>query len=217
MSDPLSAPPATPRDDLGLSIDMLDVDRLREWARLLLLHGHEINHWCWWGSIPSVAGKMQIMATEMEKAIKDIGVLRAAVPAALAEPQEREELSILLRSANAEIKQLRHEWSVMARACGNYRSFGEALTPEAIERRRLIDNADYEVAARAIVERDALRALLSTQKAEPQPQEIIKSLRRWTTTGIFVLFAPKDNDEWVKWSDLVAALGDRGTAAEPKE
>lgn len=65
-------------NDLGLSIDMLDVDRLREWARLLLLHGDEINHWCWWGSVPSVASKMQIMATEMEKAIRDIGMLQRA-------------------------------------------------------------------------------------------------------------------------------------------
>lgn len=63
-----------PLDDLGLSIDMLDVDRLRDWARLLLEHGADISHW---GSVPFVVGKMQIMATEMEKAIRDIGVLRA--------------------------------------------------------------------------------------------------------------------------------------------
>lgn len=58
----------------------------------------------------------------------------------------------------AEIKQLRHEWSVMAMACGNWREFGNAITPEVAERRRLIDEADYQVAARAILERDALRA-----------------------------------------------------------
>lgn len=63
-------------DDIGLSIDMLDVDRLREWARLLLVHGADISHW---GSVPFVAGKMQIMATEMETVIRDIGTLRERV------------------------------------------------------------------------------------------------------------------------------------------
>jgi len=68
----------TPRqdDELGLSIDMLDVDRLREWARLLLVHGADIGHWA---SVPHVAGKMQTMATDLEKAVRDIGTLRARV------------------------------------------------------------------------------------------------------------------------------------------
>jgi hypothetical protein len=57
-----------------------------------------------------------------------------------------------------EIAMLRNEWSVMARACGNYRDFGMALTEEAKERRRLIADAEYEVAARAIIERASLRA-----------------------------------------------------------
>ena len=60
-------------DDVGLHVDMLDVDRLREWARLLLVHGPDIGHWA---SVPFVAGKMQILATELEKTIKDIGTLR---------------------------------------------------------------------------------------------------------------------------------------------
>lgn len=64
-----------PEDTRGLSIDMLDVDRLREWARLLLVHGADISHW---GSVPYVAGKMQTLATDIEKAIRDIGILRAA-------------------------------------------------------------------------------------------------------------------------------------------
>lgn len=61
------------RDDIGLSIDMMDADRLREWARLLLVHGADISHW---GSVPYVASKMQIMATDIEKAVRDIGALR---------------------------------------------------------------------------------------------------------------------------------------------
>lgn len=68
---------ACPGDsDLGLSIDMLDVDRLRDWARLILLYGPDISNW---GGTAFVASKMQIMATGMEKAIRDIGTLRAAL------------------------------------------------------------------------------------------------------------------------------------------
>ena len=77
----VSSSPSTPEsekrpqiaDDCGLSIDMLDVDRLREWARLLLVHGADISHW---GSVPHVASKMQILATSIEKAVRDIGELR---------------------------------------------------------------------------------------------------------------------------------------------
>lgn len=61
-------------DDLGLAVDMLDVDRLREWARLLLTHGADISHWA---SVPHVASKMQILATALEKVIHEIGTLRS--------------------------------------------------------------------------------------------------------------------------------------------
>jgi hypothetical protein len=60
--------------------------------------------------------------------------------------------------AEQENKQLTAEWSVMARACGNWRDFGTALTPEAVQRRQLIDDADYQAAARAIVQRNELEA-----------------------------------------------------------
>ena len=60
-------------DSTGLHVDMLDVDRLREWARLFLVHGCDISHW---GSVPHVAGKLQTLATELEKTIRDIGRLR---------------------------------------------------------------------------------------------------------------------------------------------
>lgn len=76
-------PHPSDEDDRGLSIDMLDVDRLRDWARLLLVHGADISHW---GSVPFVAGKMQIMATSLEKAIRDIGELRAASHPRAVEP-----------------------------------------------------------------------------------------------------------------------------------
>lgn len=61
------------QDGRGLAIDMLDVDRLREWARLLLVHGPDISHW---GSVQFVASKLQIIATCMEHTIRDVGSLR---------------------------------------------------------------------------------------------------------------------------------------------
>lgn len=90
MADPIPAPVSAPdqkatRDDLGLSIDMLDVDRLRQWAQLLLNHGADISYWA---SVPFVVSTMQILATNVEKAIRDIGVLRSALPASVAPPQE---------------------------------------------------------------------------------------------------------------------------------
>ncbi len=54
---------------------MFDVDRLRQWAQLLLNHGPDISYWA---SVPFVVSTMQALATSLEKAIKDIGVLRAA-------------------------------------------------------------------------------------------------------------------------------------------
>lgn len=73
---PMGQPEGLDLGDIGLSVDMLDVDRLREWARLLLVHGTDLGHW---GSVTHVAGKMQLIATGVEKAIEDIGRLRAAL------------------------------------------------------------------------------------------------------------------------------------------
>lgn len=85
-----SQPPQEKYDDIGLSIDMLDVDRLRAWAQNLLTHGPDISHW---GSVPFVVGKMQAIATGMERAIKDIGVLRSkpagSAPAPLPSANEK--------------------------------------------------------------------------------------------------------------------------------
>jgi NTP pyrophosphatase (non-canonical NTP hydrolase) len=89
-------PDLSPRDlrrlvdeDCGLSIDMLDADRLREWARLLLVHGADVSHW---GSTAFVASKMQTIATGIEKAVRDIGILRsAALPASATERQTEPE------------------------------------------------------------------------------------------------------------------------------
>jgi hypothetical protein len=64
-----------PEDALGLTIDMLDVDRLRQWANNLLIYGSDISAW---GDRVFVAGKMQEIATGVEKAVRDIGVLRSS-------------------------------------------------------------------------------------------------------------------------------------------
>lgn len=76
-------------DDIGLSIDMLDVDRLREWARLLLVHGPNVGHWA---SVTHLAGKMQLIATGIERAVRDIGTLRdVALRARPAEAEKGDE------------------------------------------------------------------------------------------------------------------------------
>lgn len=106
-SDPLSAGrvPETPvfqlepLDDLGLSIDMLDVDRLREWARLLLAAPCTSSPL---GRAVHVAGQMQILATNLERAIRDIGALRSRVGAARQEPpatqQERSDAESMIEN-----------------------------------------------------------------------------------------------------------------------
>ena len=60
-------------DDLGLSIDMLDVDRLKMWADRIETYGDRITEW---GSPQFVAEKMRDIASRMEEAIRDIGKLR---------------------------------------------------------------------------------------------------------------------------------------------
>jgi hypothetical protein len=62
-----------PDDEAGLSIDMLDVDRLRGWAHNILTHGGDISHWA---STKFVASKLETIAACMEVAIQDIGTLR---------------------------------------------------------------------------------------------------------------------------------------------
>lgn len=100
-SDPRDTSPEK-EDALGLSIDMLDADRLREWARLLLVHGADITHW---SSVPFVASKLQTIATGVEKAVRDIVTLRQG-----------------LAEKDAEIAELRaacYEWSAISTRSAN--------------------------------------------------------------------------------------------------
>lgn len=76
--------PLIDAEGLGLSIDMMDADRLRDWARLLLEHGPNISYW---GDRMFVVSKLQTIATGIEKAVRDIGTLRA-LSAALTQGHE---------------------------------------------------------------------------------------------------------------------------------
>jgi hypothetical protein len=71
-----SSPTGETRDDsTGLSIDMLDVDRLRSWADLIDIHGADITHW---GQVAFVVAKLREIADGVEQAVRDIGALRKA-------------------------------------------------------------------------------------------------------------------------------------------
>lgn len=103
--------------ELGLHIDMLDVDRLREWARLILEYGSDISHW---GDRFHVASKMQTMATCMEKEIRDVGLLRAW---AKSWPADYAALAAKLDSCERRIEALLDALSVIA-APGSTSEFG---------------------------------------------------------------------------------------------
>lgn len=69
----------TQREDLGLSIDMLDVDRVRKWAGLVEAHGDEVSKWA-----PTMAKEMNKLADNLDLAVREIGQLRSFLAGALA-------------------------------------------------------------------------------------------------------------------------------------
>lgn len=62
-----------PYDALGLSVDMLDVDRLRVWATNVETYGSELSQW---GSPGFVVAWIRGLADRLETTVRDIGVLR---------------------------------------------------------------------------------------------------------------------------------------------
>lgn len=79
MSNP--SPPLTDgrdrlREDIGLSIDMIDADRLRAWGRNIVQHGDRITEW---GSTHFVSQECQRLADAIAEAVTDIGQLRAEI------------------------------------------------------------------------------------------------------------------------------------------
>jgi hypothetical protein len=104
MTDPtLGVGEAAARDTLGLSFDMLDVDRLRQWASNVDTYGPDLTHWA---APRFVSEWLQDLADRLETAVRDIGVLRAqgeAVEAARAhrEPLEPSAGDLLIAAVDA--------------------------------------------------------------------------------------------------------------------
>ena len=61
------------QDDLGLSIDMLDSDRLRQWADNIEVHGGDVTYWA---SMLFLVTKLRELSSSVEQAVRDIGTLR---------------------------------------------------------------------------------------------------------------------------------------------
>lgn len=83
---PCAASPAD-LELLGLSIDMLDADRLRIWAEKIETHGADISHW---SSPVFVVKELRRMADGICAAVKDIGTLRATGEGARDDQDSRE-------------------------------------------------------------------------------------------------------------------------------
>ena len=82
---------STDTDSLGLSIDMLDADRLRQYAQNLLTYGPDITHWA---SVPHVVSKLQTIANGIENAVRDIGVLRQSTSPASPAATSADEIAV---------------------------------------------------------------------------------------------------------------------------
>lgn len=83
-------------EDCGLSIDMLDADRLRAWADKVEAHGADISHWA---SCAFVVAELRRIADGVSRAVDDIGSLRkqaALSPASDARPKQGEEWEVVL-------------------------------------------------------------------------------------------------------------------------
>jgi hypothetical protein len=92
------------RDALGLSIDMLDVDRLRTWSHNIITHGHDLTHWA---SAAFVAKWLWEFADRVESNVNDTGTLRQAARA-----------SDRLRVENAELRDRCNNLEQLIRAHG---------------------------------------------------------------------------------------------------
>src|SRR5690348_4708725 len=70
---PETAPDAAD-NDIGLSVDMLDVDRLKSWASLIEIHGNDISHWA---QAAFVVSWLREFAGRLDATVRDVGTLRA--------------------------------------------------------------------------------------------------------------------------------------------
>ena len=92
MSEP-TARQIAEQDDLGLSIDMLDADRLRQWADNIEVHGGDVTYWA---SMLFLVTKLRELSSSVEQAVRDIGMLR----------DQRATLTADLAQARQEIERL---------------------------------------------------------------------------------------------------------------
>jgi hypothetical protein len=81
-SRPAAPPPVDPQPEgIGLSLDMLDADRLRLWAARFEEYGPNLTEW---GSVEFVAQELRRIAAGIEAAVRDVGALRERCAAYLA-------------------------------------------------------------------------------------------------------------------------------------
>src|SRR5678815_3435394 len=152
-------------DDLGLSIDMLDVDRLREWARLLLVHGADISHW---SSVPHVVSKMQTIATGIEKAVRDIGIMRNQLPRDGAPAPVQSELLTVLKDM---VDDLEARWDM------NDRSTNPGIVHNVRRAKQAIARAEAQATVPAV---ERFPIPLSSEQ-EQAAKEWAADDRLWTT------------------------------------
>ena len=139
-----------------------------------------------------VRQEQQAMQIEMGRRIAD----RAKAEAALA-------------ATTQENESLKAQWSVMARACGNYRDFGGPVSAEVLAKRQLITDADYKAAAQAIVQLSALTSAL-----EPLHELENRATEYLTLGGFFNPEAMEAQPTSLLIYDLRAAVRALLTAAD---
>lgn len=76
VAEASAAAQETKQDDLGLSIDMLDADRLRDWAHNIETFGPDITQW---GQRDFMAQKLRELSESVAQAVRDIGVFRSSL------------------------------------------------------------------------------------------------------------------------------------------
>lgn len=81
----LPSPAALTPEAAGLSIDMLDVDRLRQWAGNIETYGGDLTHW---GSTGFIVKMLRDLADRLAAAVRDIGTLRQSPSPARVEATE---------------------------------------------------------------------------------------------------------------------------------
>jgi len=71
---------------LGLNVDMLDVDRLRDWARNIETFGNDLTHWA---SVSHLVRSMRALADNLEKEVREVGRMRSLASGEAADVLDR--------------------------------------------------------------------------------------------------------------------------------